>query len=94
MRTEKEMYDLILDIAQKDERIRAVYMNGSRTNTNVQIDIFQDYDIVYIVTETKSLCTGYVKFCSKKAARENAFMESGYNDRFFRQYREVCKVYV
>ena len=30
MRSEKEMYDLILDIAKRDERIRAVYMNGSR----------------------------------------------------------------
>ena len=25
MRSEKEMYDLILDIAKRDERIRAVY---------------------------------------------------------------------
>lgn len=28
MRTEQEMYELLLGIAQKDERIRAVYMNG------------------------------------------------------------------
>lgn len=54
MRTEKEMYDLIVGIAQKDDRIRAVYMNGSRTNPNVPKDIFQDYDIVYVVTETAS----------------------------------------
>ncbi|MEH7443606.1 aminoglycoside 6-adenylyltransferase [Bacillus sp. JJ1122] len=54
MRTEKEMYDLILEIAQKDERIRAVYMNGSRTNPKAPKDIFQDFDIVYVVTETTS----------------------------------------
>ncbi|MCM1046078.1 MAG: aminoglycoside 6-adenylyltransferase [Candidatus Gastranaerophilales bacterium] len=54
MRTEKEVYDLILGIAQKDARIKAVYMNGSRTNQNVPKDIFQDYDIVYVVEETKS----------------------------------------
>ncbi|WP_067724873.1 aminoglycoside 6-adenylyltransferase [Oceanobacillus damuensis] len=54
MRTEKEIYDLILDIAQKDERIRAVYMNGSRTDPNAPKDIFQDFDIVYVVTETAS----------------------------------------
>jgi aminoglycoside 6-adenylyltransferase len=54
MRSEKEMYDLILGIAKKDERIRAVYMNGSRTNPNAPKDIFQDYDIVYVVTETAS----------------------------------------
>lgn len=54
MRTEAEMYDLILNIAKDDERIRAVYLNGSRTNPNVPKDIFQDYDVVYVVTETKT----------------------------------------
>lgn len=54
MRTEKEMFDLILNIAQADERIKAVYLNGSRTNPNVPKDIFQDYDVVYVVTETAS----------------------------------------
>lgn len=54
LRTENEMYDLILGIARDDERIRAVYMNGSRTNSNAPKDIFQDYDIVYVVTETAS----------------------------------------
>lgn len=54
MRSEKVMFDLILNVAQKDDRIRAVYMNGSRTNPNVPKDIFQDYDIVYVVTETTS----------------------------------------
>lgn len=54
MRSEKEMFDLILGIAQKDERIRAVYMNGSRANPNVKKDNYQDYDIVYVVTGTES----------------------------------------
>ncbi|MEK4099797.1 aminoglycoside 6-adenylyltransferase [Bacillus sp. FSL E2-0195] len=54
MRSEKEMFDLIIGTAKKDERIRAVYMNGSRTNPNAPKDIFQDYDIVYVVTETAS----------------------------------------
>ncbi|MCM1146084.1 MAG: aminoglycoside 6-adenylyltransferase [Clostridium sp.] len=53
MRTEKEMYGLILKIAQDDDRIKAVYMNGSRTNKNVPKDMFQDYDIVYVVDRTK-----------------------------------------
>lgn len=52
MRNEKEMQELILKIAKEDERIRALYMNGSRTNVNVPKDIFQDYDIVYVVTDT------------------------------------------
>ncbi|MEN2767427.1 aminoglycoside 6-adenylyltransferase [Ornithinibacillus xuwenensis] len=54
MRNEQEMFNLILKIAEQDERVRAVYMNGSRTNPNVPKDIFQDYDIVYVVTETTS----------------------------------------
>lgn len=54
MRTEKEIYATILDIAQNDNRIKAVYMNGSRTNPNAPKDIFQDYDIVYVVDETGS----------------------------------------
>jgi aminoglycoside 6-adenylyltransferase len=51
MRGEREMMDLILGTAQEDERIRAVILNGSRANPNVKRDIFQDYDIVYVVTE-------------------------------------------
>ena len=54
MRSEQEMFDLILSVAQADERVRAVYMNGSRANPKVQKDIYQDYDIVYVVSETKS----------------------------------------
>ena len=54
MRTEKEMMDLILNTAREDDRIRAVYMNGSRTDKNAPKDIFQDYDIVYVVKETES----------------------------------------
>jgi len=51
MRSEREMMDLIVGTAQADERIRAVILNGSRANPNVKRDIFQDYDIVYVVTE-------------------------------------------
>lgn len=54
MRTEKEMYDLILGTAADDDRVAAVYMNGSRTNANAPKDIFQDYDVVYVVEETGS----------------------------------------
>ncbi len=54
MRSEQEMMALILDTAAADERIRAVYMNGSRTNPNAPKDILQDYDVVYVVTETAS----------------------------------------
>lgn len=51
MRSEQEMFELIMDTAKGDERIRAVILNGSRANPNIQRDIFQDFDIVYLVTE-------------------------------------------
>ena len=54
MRNEEKMYALFIDTAKADDRIAAVYMNGSRTNPNVPKDIFQDYDIVYVVRETTS----------------------------------------
>lgn len=54
MRNEKEIYELILNVAKDDQRIIAVYMNGSRTNEHADKDIFQDYDIVYVVDETES----------------------------------------
>jgi aminoglycoside 6-adenylyltransferase len=54
MRSEQEMYELIVNTARNDDRIRAVIMNGSRANPNAPRDIFQDYDIVYIVTEASS----------------------------------------
>lgn len=53
MRSESEMYKLLTGIAVADDRILAVYMNGSRTNGNVPKDIFQDYDVVYVVTGTR-----------------------------------------
>jgi aminoglycoside 6-adenylyltransferase len=54
MRTEQEMMNLILNTAKGDNRIRAVIMNGSRANPNAPKDMFQDYDIVYIVKSIES----------------------------------------
>jgi aminoglycoside 6-adenylyltransferase len=59
MRSEQEMLKLIVDTAQHDDRVRAVIMNGSRANPNAPRDIFQDYDIVYLVTEVDSFKYDY-----------------------------------
>ena len=53
MRDEVTMYKLFTDIANADGRILAMYLNGSRTNANVPKDIMQDYDLVFVVTETR-----------------------------------------
>ena len=52
MRSEQEMIQLILYTARDDERIRAVILNGSRANPNAPRDFFQDFDVVYFVTDT------------------------------------------
>ena len=54
MRSEQQMLELIVNTAESDDRIRAVIMNGSRVNPNVRRDIFQDFDIVYVVTDVDS----------------------------------------
>ena len=51
MRSEREMLDLILDTAREDDRIRAVILNGSRTSPSAPRDPFQDFDVVYLVTD-------------------------------------------
>jgi aminoglycoside 6-adenylyltransferase len=53
MRTETEMMDLILTKAVKDDRIRAVTMEGSRANSNAVHDRYSDFDIVYYVTDVR-----------------------------------------
>jgi aminoglycoside 6-adenylyltransferase len=54
MRSEQEMLNLIINTARTDERVRAVIMNGSRVNPNAPKDFFQDFDVVYLVTEKES----------------------------------------
>ena len=54
MRTESEMFDVILQTA-KALLVEAVAMSGSRTNPNAPRDEFQDYDVVYIVEDLDAL---------------------------------------
>ena len=51
MRTEQEMYNLILDYAERDPRVRGVLLNGSRANPAAPLDRLRDFDIVYLVTD-------------------------------------------
>ena len=75
MRSEKEMMDLIKQAAEDEPCIRAAYIEGSRANPNVPGDIFQDYDIVYVVTETKPF-------------RENREWINRFGERLYMQYPE------
>jgi len=54
MRTEEEVIALILDVANQDDRIRAVLLTGSKANPATIKDIFQDFDIIYFVTQLET----------------------------------------
>ncbi|WP_433616080.1 aminoglycoside 6-adenylyltransferase [Paenibacillus cellulositrophicus] len=68
MRSKQEMIELLLDYAKHDDRIRLVTLEGSRTNTNIPSDAFQDYDISYFVTEMDSFKEhdGWLDFLGKR----------------------------
>ncbi|RHN24969.1 aminoglycoside 6-adenylyltransferase [Streptococcus parasanguinis] len=54
MRTENELMNLILQIADSIE-VEAIALSGSRTNPQAPKDEFQDYDVVYIVENLNDL---------------------------------------
>jgi len=54
MRTETEMMNLILQIAES-LKIDAVALSDSRTNDQAPKDEFQDYDVVYVVDDLDTL---------------------------------------
>ena len=49
MRTPEEILNLILNVAKEDDHIRAVYMVGSRANKDCPVDIYQDFDVTFLV---------------------------------------------
>ena len=51
MRSPEEMLALIVGVAEKDERIRAVLLGGSRTDPDTEPDRYQDFDAVYFVRD-------------------------------------------
>ncbi len=49
------LFDALLDFAAADERVRLVWMNGSRVDPAARRDAWMDFDIVYAVTDFASL---------------------------------------
>ena len=47
------MFELIKKVAFEDENILAVYYGGSRANPTIKPDIYQDYDVVFVVKEVE-----------------------------------------
>lgn len=52
MRTPQQMFALITGFAQKEEGVRAAFLNGSRANPAASKDALQDFDVVYAVKST------------------------------------------
>ncbi|HOT53417.1 MAG TPA: aminoglycoside 6-adenylyltransferase, partial [Anaerolineaceae bacterium] len=54
MRSAETVYQLILDCARKDPRVRLVLLSGSRANPDAQRDDLQDFDVAWFVTNLDS----------------------------------------
>jgi aminoglycoside 6-adenylyltransferase len=88
MKTEQEIIDVFINFAKGDERIRAVYLHGSRANPNAPKDKYSDYDIVYVASETGSFIDnkewlnefGDIIFCIEAYRVQNIFFGREVND--------------
>lgn len=85
MRTEKEMFDIIINTAKSDDRVLAAYLKGSRANPNVPRDIYQDYDIMYVVKETESFRAdlSWMNAFGNIILKQEQDDDFGYGDRFW-----------
>lgn len=54
MRTAEEMFALFDRISAQDPRIRVMTLEGSRVNPNVTPDLWQDYDLTFLVSDVGS----------------------------------------
>lgn len=55
MRIEEEVFNEVLNFAENEDKILAIYLNRSRTNKNVPKDKYQDYDLVFVVEDILSI---------------------------------------
>ena len=69
-RTTEEMMELILGVAKADQRIREVWMSGSRANPDVPKDEYQDFDVVFQVKDVDPFWDndGWIERCFGKPA--------------------------
>lgn len=84
MRSEQEIMDLILSVAKSDSRILAAYLKGSRTNPNVPKDVYQDFDLMYVATETNSFRQdpAWLDVFGPRILTQEQDDDFGYGDRF------------
>lgn len=88
MRSEQEMYRLILEYAKQDPKIRGVVLNGSRANPAAPLDRFRDFDVVYLVTDVGPYKAGDIS----KEFGEVLVMQRTDESKLFHEHfpREAC----
>lgn len=84
MRSDTEMTNLILKVAESDNRILAAYLKGSRTNPNVPKDSYRDFDVMYVVKETESFMadTSWMNAFGKVILKQEQDDDFSYGERF------------
>ena len=76
--------DLILETARRDSRVLAVYLKGSRANENVPKDVYQDFDIMYVVKEVAPFRedTAWLDVFGEVILKQEQDDDFGYGERF------------
>lgn len=84
MRSENQMMNIIIDTSRSDGRVLAAYLKGSRANPNVPRDIYQDFDVIYVVTEAESFRknTDWMNALGTMVLRQEQDGPFGYGERF------------
>ena len=84
MRNENEVLDTIINTAKSDDRVLAAYLKGSRTNPNIPKDIYQDFDVMYVVQETENFIqdTSWLEKFGKIILKQEQNDDFGYGERF------------
>ena len=84
MRSDKEMMDLIISTAKNDPRVLAAYLKGSRANPAAPRDVYQDFDVMYVVRETGSFLEdpSWLSVFGTVLLKQEQDEDFGYGDRF------------
>ena len=73
----------VIEIANKDENIRGVFLHGSRVDKDIDEDIYQDYDVDYIVKNVEEFSTDVFKDVSMMFVPSNIYKEIFGNEKLY-----------
>ncbi len=59
MKTLAEIKQIFIDLAMRDDRIRAILLQGSRANSKIVPDAYQDYDIFLVVNQMEEFISDH-----------------------------------